>query len=55
MSVADWPALVITVGWAVTAFLVVWVITRRRSGARPSSDGREPRRERSRGQDEKQT
>jgi len=45
MTVADWAALVITVGWAVTAFLVVHVITRRQDARRsPSTSGDSGRR-----------
>ena len=35
MTVADWAAFVITVGWAATAFWVVHVITRRPRDAKP--------------------
>jgi hypothetical protein len=43
MTVADWAALAITVGWAVTAFLVVHVITRRRpDGRRQRADQADP-------------
>jgi hypothetical protein len=40
MTLADWAALFITVGWAVTAFLMVHRITRRPSDA--TSDARRP-------------
>ncbi len=33
MTVADWAAFAITLGWAATAFWVVHVITRPRDGS----------------------
>jgi hypothetical protein len=36
MTVADWAAFAITIGWAGTAFWVVHVITRRPADAPPS-------------------
>jgi len=43
LTVADWAACVITFGWAITAFYVVHVITRRppdAKRARREDDGR---------------
>src|SRR2546430_1844501 len=39
VTVADWAALAITLGWAGTAFWVVHVITRPSGDARPNPPG----------------